>query len=67
MARYQYTGPGPDEGSGELVRPGDVREFGEQPDWGAWECIDPDPEPEPEVPAPAVPAPLTAPITPKGM
>lgn len=61
--RYKYAGPGPDETSGELIRPGDVREFGEQPD-GPWECIDAPPEPEPEA-APA--APFTAPATPEGM
>jgi hypothetical protein len=47
--RYQYTGPGPDESSGELIRPGDVREFAGPPAWGPWEPMG---EPEaPEAPA----------------
>lgn len=42
MARYQYAGPGPvpDPESGEVVRPGDVREFAEEPGWGPWELIE---------------------------
>jgi hypothetical protein len=37
MAEYEYAGPHPvtDERN-ELVHPGDVREFGEEPDWGPW-------------------------------
>lgn len=61
--RYQYAGPGPDETSGELIRPGDVREFDQAPD-GPWELLDPPPEPEPEA-APVTP--FTAPATPEGM
>ena len=70
--RYQYAGPGPIEAlsGGELIRPGDIREFDVAPTWGPWDLIDePAPEPAPEpVPAPA-PAPVTAlpPLTPKGM
>ena len=37
MAKYVYTGWGPETGpDGELVRPFDEREFGEQPTWGRW-------------------------------
>lgn len=67
MARYQYTGPHPVVilSEGEIIRPGDVREFDEAPDWGPWQCIDPPPEPEP---AAAPVTPFTAPpATPEGM
>lgn len=44
MARYRYAGSGPAEvwgvagvRDGQLVRPGDVWEFPEAPEWGAWE------------------------------
>lgn len=67
MARYQYTGPGPDESSGEIIRPGDVREFGVEPDWGPWECLDPEPETAPDPPPATAPAFPVPPITPKGM
>lgn len=74
--RFQYTGPGPVPGDDEIIRPGDIREFDQEPDWGPWECIGPDPEPEaagllrwngevtppPDLPAP----PAAAPVTPKG-
>ena len=44
MSRYQYVGPGPHEDAViGLVRPGDVREFDEEPAWGPWEPLD---EPE---------------------
>ena len=45
MAKYRYAGPGPIEvlSGGEVTRPGDVREFGEEPTWGPWDLID---EPE---------------------
>ena len=48
--RFQYTGPGPIEilSGGDLIRPGDVREFDAEPDYGPWERLDP----EPETPAP---------------
>lgn len=66
MARYQYTGPGPDESSGELVRPGDVREFDQEPAWGPWELLDVPAEPEPPAPVPVpAPSPLTPAETPK--
>ena len=44
--RYQYVGPGPvpDPETSEVVRPGDVRDFDQEPGWGPWECIDPPPE-----------------------
>lgn len=63
MARYQYTGPGPDESSGELVRPGDVREFDEPPAWGPWELLDlpeTDEGGQPSSPPEASPAALSA-------
>lgn len=80
MAKYRYTGPGPIEvlSGGELTRPGDVREFGADPDWGAWELVPPPeagegtepPGPPAESPAPPpapVPAPFAAPpVTPEG-
>lgn len=42
MAKYRYAGPGPIEilSGGELIRPGDVREFDEEPTWGPWEQLD---------------------------
>ena len=67
MARYQYAGPGPDESSGEIIRPGDVREFGEEPAWGPWELLDrPEPGPgtdeggQPPSPQEASPSALSA-------
>jgi hypothetical protein len=41
MAQHRYTGPHPvpDE-DGELVHPGDVREFEADPAWGPWELIE---------------------------
>ena len=51
MAEYRYAGPGPEEHDGELARPGDVREFEEEPGWGLWELI-----PAPVPPPPPVPA-----------
>ena len=73
--RFQYAGPGPvpDPESGELVHPGDVREFDAEPAYGPWELLDgPDtPAPEPEAaPAPApgvVPLLPVPPATPEGM
>jgi hypothetical protein len=41
MPEYEYTGPGPhDDGDGGTVRPGDVREFAEEPRWGPWRLIE---------------------------
>ena len=35
---YRYAGPGPHEDPElGLIRPGDVRQFDEEPDWGPWE------------------------------
>jgi hypothetical protein len=85
VARYQYAGPGPvpDPESGEVIRPGDVREFPEEPAYGPWELLD-----GPDTPAPvpdltpeemgelkkeadaglaAPPAPFLSAVTPKGM
>lgn len=54
MAEYEYKGPQPAVGDdGELVHPGDVREFGEPPDCPPWELV---PGQEPESPPPAAPA-----------
>ena len=70
MAKYRYAGPGPvPDPENEIVHPGDVREFDEEPTWGPWDRLD---EPEadegsPELPSqqeasPAAPAPgLAAP------
>jgi len=71
VPRYRYIGPGPIEviSGGEITRPGDEREFEEEPTWGPWELVD-EPqaaEPEPTAPAPPPASPLAAPITPKGM
>jgi hypothetical protein len=44
--KYVYEGPGPQEDPAlGLVRPGDEREFGEEPSWGPWRCLDEPPEP----------------------
>jgi hypothetical protein len=43
VPEYEYQGPGPhDDGDGGTVRPGDVREFAEEPNWGPWRLIEPD-------------------------
>ena len=59
MALYEYQGPGPhDDGSGTIVRPGDVREFDGEPAWGPWRLLpgdDPLNAPEPPESAPAPP------------
>ncbi len=74
MARYVYAGTAPEEVREDdvltVVRPGDVREAGAPPAWGAWELLpggaesdaaepgDPPPAPEPEnAPAADVTAP----------
>jgi hypothetical protein len=76
MAKYRYVGPGPIEvlSGGEITRPGDEREFDEEPTWGLWGLVPDEPdtdEGDPEPPGPqeaspaapgAAPAPgLTAP------
>jgi hypothetical protein len=40
VSNYVYKGPGPhsDPVIG-LVRPGDVRQFDEEPDWGPWQLL----------------------------
>lgn len=66
MARYQYAGPGPvpDPESTEIIRPGDIREFPEEPAYGPWELLDGPDTPAPDPPAPAAtPAPLSVPST----
>jgi len=42
VPRYRYIGPGPIEviSGGEITRPGDEREFEEEPTWGPWELIE---------------------------
>lgn len=80
MARYQYAGPGPIEvlSGGEIIRPGDIREYDAEPGWGAWELIPPpetDEGAEPPSPPEASPVALSAapalnitpPVTPEGM
>jgi hypothetical protein len=49
MAEYRYAGPGPaPDPEGELVHPGDVREYAEEPGWGPWELLgEPEVAPEP--------------------
>ena len=80
--KYVYRGPMPDvDADGEIVRPGDVREFGAPPDCPPWQPIkeagqgaagsDPAPAAEDEsgsaAPVPALSVPPTAPVTgPKG-
>lgn len=69
MARYQYAGPGPIEvlSGGEIIRPGDVREYDEEPAWGPWELLDGPDTPAPEPDAPQAPASFpAAPVTPEG-
>jgi len=71
MAEYEYAGPHPvpDE-QGEIVHPGDVREFEAEPDWGPWELLgEPDaPPPADDPPGDDPPAPFpAAPATPEGM
>jgi len=64
VPRYRYAGPDPvpDE-DGELVHPGDVREFDADPGWGSWELVPPpetDEGGEPPGPPGASPAALSA-------
>jgi hypothetical protein len=66
MAQYEYAGPGPiGDGDGGIVRPGDVREFGAEPDWGPWRLLDEPPEAA-ETPSqpPATGAPAPPPVSP---
>ena len=76
--RYEYAGPGPHEvtdpesGARAILRPGDVFDFGAEPEAGPWRLL---PEPEPEAaesdaeplatpspaPAPVIPPPATTP------
>ena len=66
MARYRYAGPGPQEdGDGGIARPGDVREFADEPAWGPWEPLpDEDGGAVSDSPAPATPAPAPAAVSP---
>lgn len=58
MAKYRYVGPGPIEvlSGGEVTRPGDERDFDEEPTWGPWELLD-EPETAPPAPTPTLPPP----------
>ena len=74
MAEYVYEGAAPEVGpDGELARPLDVREFDKPPDWGLWQCLQPEPTPPPPVtppappPAPVATPPVTAPDAKGGM
>jgi hypothetical protein len=83
VPKYRYIGPGPIEviSGGEVTRPGDEREFTEEPAWGPWELLDPEPGTDeggqPPSPPEASPAALSAApalnitpapaVTPKGM
>lgn len=50
---YVYVGWGPEvDPQGEIVRPGDKRDFGEQPTWGRWAAVG-DVPPEAPEPTPA--------------
>jgi hypothetical protein len=40
VARWRYAGPGPqDDGQGGIVRPGEERDFDQEPAWGPWEPV----------------------------
>lgn len=74
MAKYEYAGPGPAEDpEGVIVRPGDVREFADEPAWGPWRALELPALPSPASPpaasvTPSVIAPAAAPpADPKGM
>ena len=60
MAKYVYVGWGPEvDPEGEIVRPGDEREFDEQPTWGRWATVG---DVLPEAPeTPPTPAPIPTP------
>lgn len=59
MPEYVFEGPQPDvTGAGELVHPGDVRDFEEEPDCPPWRLL------EEEAPAPPPPAAGTPATTP---
>jgi hypothetical protein len=43
MAEYEYAGPNPVTGEdNEIVHPGDVRDFEQEPDCPPWRLLDPD-------------------------
>lgn len=65
MAEYEYEGPGPHvDDEGGITRPGDRREFEEEPDWGPWRLVPGEPEADeggqPPSPPEASPAALSA-------
>lgn len=64
--RYEYAGPGPHEdGELGLIRPGDIRDFGEEPDRGPWRLLDdPDGGAESGSPPSGTQAPAPAPDSP---
>jgi hypothetical protein len=74
LPRYRYAGPAPvPDPDNELVHPGDVREYDEEPAWGPWELpatpeaepADGGPPPPADPPAPEGPD-TVPPVTPKG-
>jgi hypothetical protein len=59
MAEYEYTGPNPVTGEdNEIVHPGDVRDFGDEPDCPPWRPLG---EPEDAPPPPPAVTPETTP------
>jgi len=70
MPRYKYAGPGPvPDPEGGIVRPGDEREFGQEPDWGPWDLLD-EPESAPEAetaPEPSGPVSVSLPAAVAGL
>jgi hypothetical protein len=45
MGLYEYQGPGPHETpQGDVLRPGDICEFGTEPDWGPWRLLEENPD-----------------------
>lgn len=62
--KYVYNGPGPHEDPVlGLIRPGDEREFGEEPAWGPWLPL-PGEDAESDPPPPVTVTPVTPPQTP---
>jgi len=66
VAEYVYEGPGPQlDPEGGIARPGDRREFDEEPAWGPWRLLDPpDGGAESDSPASGTQAPAPAPESP---
>jgi hypothetical protein len=74
LPRYRYAGPAPvPDPENEVVHPGDVREYDEEPAWGPWELVvdlkakPADGGPPPPADPPTAAPPLTVPrVTSKG-